>query len=533
MKTRLVKVNLGLALLLSLLANTCWAGNYEDAVLALEPTHYFQLNEILETEPIVDLGSDPIVATHEGDFLDSSEPIDPPLVFDDMLGQIGYPLSPLQTTDPFVNKDGIPFLGFDDDNRGIFNNGAAAVNLGPGRDMADPTMTVAMFFRVPCNPDVPGEECTGGPASQGGERIWSNNFPSSDTGGETFLDDAGHLQVDLGIGANLVVSIDERFSEPLMSNFQVAHGDLVVKDNNWHHLVVSRNGDELENIILVVDGEEITQDRWVDSTDSWGITSPFDAKIGTRTTAPHPHTFNGWTDETAVWLGRQLTVEEAQGLYAAALEGPNDAFLCGDFDLDEDVDAADRTIQTVGWTGALAGGGTATFESGDCDADGDVDTADQTGLIGNWTGALGAGNLEDGDDADLVYDPSNGNVTLSANDTDTGQVISFVIATDQNNMVTANTKFPFFDVGTNTDNTPFQIGQTDPLNQGAGPLVDLGNVLPVGMDLAALSDYLTLAEYASDLGAGGTLDLIVVPEPSAIGLAVLGLLTLTLRQRQG
>ena len=206
--------------------------------------------------------------------------------------------------------------------------------------------------------------------------------------------------------------------------------------------------------------------------------------------------------------------------------------MCGDFDMDGDVDAADRTIQTVGWTGAIGdGSGTSTFADGDCDGDGDVDTADQTGLIGNWTGAM-AGNLTDGDDADLVYDPATGNVTIDASDTAAGQIISFVIGTDQNNMDTSATVVPFIDAGTNTDNTPFQIGQTDPLNQGAGPLVDIGNVLPTGMDLTALSEYLTIAEYASELGVGGTLDLRVVPEPSSIALAAIGLLALALRKRK-
>ena len=208
------------------------------------------------------------------------------------------------------------------------------------------------------------------------------------------------------------------------------------------------------------------------------------------------------------------------------------ATTCGDFDMDGDIDAADRTIQTVGWTGALQEGGTATFADGDCDGDGDVDTADQTGLIGNWTGALMAGNLTDGDDADLVYDPATGNVTLDASDTAAGQLISFVIGTDQNNMNTEATQVPFIDAGTNTDNTPFQIGQTDPLNQGAGPLVDIGNVLPTGMDLVALSEYLTIAEYASELGVGGTLDLRVVPEPSGLALALFGLLGLTMWRRR-
>ena len=230
--------------------------------------------------------------------------------------------------------------------------------------------------------------------------------------------------------------------------------------------------------------------------------------------------------------GETLDVVVPAGL---SIGTPTTGGTCGDFDMDGDVDAADRTIQTVGWTGAIGdGSGTATFADGDCDGDGDVDTADQTGLIGNWTGALGgmAGNLTDGDDADLVYDPANGNVTIDASDTAAGQIISFVIGTDQNNMDTSATVVPFIDAGTNTDNTPFQIGQTDPLNQGAGPLVDIGNVLPTGMDLTALSEYLTIAEYASELGAGGTLDLRVVPEPSGLVLALFGLFGLATRRRR-
>ena len=195
---------------------------------------------------------------------------------------------------------------------------------------------------------------------------------------------------------------------------------------------------------------------------------------------------------------------------------------CGDTDSDGDIDAADRTTVTVNWTGAQAPGtGGKTHEDGDCDGDGDVDAADLTGLTQGWTGALGAGNTTDGDDADLIYDPATGNVTLDASDTGSGLLISFVIGTDENDLQTDGFQAPFIDAGTNTDNTPFQIGQTDPLNQGAGPLVDLGNILPAGISsIEELSGYLTLAEYASELGAGGTLDLRIVPEPSTLALAI-------------
>ncbi len=87
----------------------------------------------------------------------------------------------------------------------------------------------------------------------------------------------------------------------------------------------------------MIDGEHITTDRYAVSTDSWGITAPFDTRIGTRTTAPHPHTFNGWIDETAIWINRQLTVAEAIGLWNAA----TGQAAAGDFDTDGDVDGND------------------------------------------------------------------------------------------------------------------------------------------------------------------------------------------------
>jgi hypothetical protein len=114
-------------------------------------------------------------------------------------------------------------------------------------------------------------------------------------------------------------------------------------------------------------------------------------------------------------------------------------------------------------------------------------------------------------------------------------LVSFVIGSAQNNMNTANAELPFIDVGTNTDNTPFQIGQTDPLNQGDGPLIDLGEILPLGMSAESLSEYLTLAEYASELGQGGELDLVIlaeVPEPTAFALSLLSGLAFARRRRR-
>ena len=86
--------------------------------------------------------------------------------------------------------------------------------------------------------------------------------------------------------------------------------------------------------------------------------------------------------------------------------------------------------------------------------------------------------------------------------------------------------------GSIVHNATIQVGQTDPLNMHAGQMVALGNVFPEGMEtVEALAEYLTLAEYASDLGAGGALDLVVIPEPSTALLLLVGLSMLCCRVR--
>lgn len=59
----------------------------------------------------------------------------------------------------------------------------------------------------------------------------------------------------------------------------------------------------------------------------------------------------------------------------------------GDFDGDDDVDSADRLIQTQRWTGA-SDPILPPFAPGDVDGDGDVDTADVNRTITSWTGAI-------------------------------------------------------------------------------------------------------------------------------------------------
>jgi hypothetical protein len=340
------------------------ADAYSDAVQALAPTHYYRLDETT-IGTVTDIGSSPINGTHEGTGLVSPNP--EPFPGDD-IGFAGAAGPDVVYKWDGVSLTTIPLPGFAAANRSLFANGGLAVNLGPAivggqNRFAHTTMTMATWFKVTANPDLPGEaEIQFTPASEGGERLWTNNFEGQDLPGTSALDtsdvdDLGHFQIDLGAGANLVVSLDNRFGGPgqeLKSNFQIPHRDnhpgpfgpagpgsgFAVKDNSWHHIVVSRNGDDINNVLLVLDGEHITTDRYADSTDSWGITEPFDARIGTRTTAPHDQTFNGWIDEMAIWIGRQLTVNEAIGLWRAATgQGP-----AGDFDGDSDVDGGDFLV---------------------------------------------------------------------------------------------------------------------------------------------------------------------------------------------
>ena len=194
---------------------TALGDSYSDAVAALNPTHYYRLNETA-IGTVTDIGSSPINGVHEGNGDMAPNPIPPVAdVGPDYTG-VGYVGAP--GPDVVYKFDGttvtqIPLPGFDASNRSLFANGGLAVNLGPARGpggegrFAHTTMTLAAWFKVTANPDAPGEvEQQFGVATQGGERLWTNNFAGQDLPGSSALDtsdvdDLGHLQIDLGAGA--------------------------------------------------------------------------------------------------------------------------------------------------------------------------------------------------------------------------------------------------------------------------------------------------------------------------------------------
>ena len=165
--------------------------------------------------------------------------------------------------------------------------------------------------------------------------------------------------------------------------------------------------------------------------------------------------------------------------------------------------------------------------------------------LSTWT--LAAGNLFDGPDADLIYNPFTGGVWIDASDTASQKIISFFVVTENNDFRPENFTPPFPDTFTNTDRETFLIGQSDPLLEGTGPLIPMGEIFPVAIasDEESLSAYLQLAEYAStnDGTSGIVLDLkvcvtqncdelLVVPEPSTPLLVGFAMILFALGQRR-
>ncbi|NOZ39084.1 MAG: LamG domain-containing protein [Planctomycetes bacterium] len=299
-------------------------GNYESAVLALSPTHYWRLNEtVLDTNnaTVIDEIAG-LNGTHAG-FFEPGE------------GEVGVP--------------GPPVDGLEAENVAFGANNFASVGLGPGADLAASTMTVAAWFK------------TNG--SEGGDRLWTNNQSDGNVSFQIFFGGGfGETAASIGIGLNPSINgfpATGLPSGPGVGNIHISDATVPTKDNEWHYIVASRNGNNIEDVIVVIDGVNYGPDTWADSTDTWGTTGT-DAQIATRTPGDgggSQQALNGSVDEVAVWLNRQLTVEESISLYNAAIS-PG---VPGDFSGDGDVDGDDflewqRTDGTPGglsdWQGA-------------------------------------------------------------------------------------------------------------------------------------------------------------------------------------
>ena len=257
------------ALLVSVLSASAAIVDYPSAVDALHPTHHYRLDETT-FGAVTDTGTNPLAAMHEGA--------------------------------PEVGAPGVPLEGFGSTNYALFDNDAGGVNLGPGSSFASNVMTVAMWFQAPGGVQV-------------GDRIFTNNIVRLNGGTE---DSFQMVMTNGASGWSMAIATgNENPQTPETMQLGIPSSFLNVQDNQWHHIVAVRNGDDIMDLVVVLDGVDITSNLTPTSA-GWGTTGS-NAHLGVRAdngASEHNHT--GSIDDTAIWLNRALTVEEAQGLYNAA-----------------------------------------------------------------------------------------------------------------------------------------------------------------------------------------------------------------------
>ena len=162
--------------------------------------------------------------------------------------------------------------------------------------------------------------------------------------------------------------------------------------------------------------------------------------------------------------------------------------------------------------------------------DGDVDVSDLLTMFGAFTGPApdGSGGLvaaEAGDPniPDLIYNAATGEVTL---DVDGSGIIGYVLKNGDNSFAFGSHLQILAGVKTSVAGELSEAAFASAVGANS-----IGNVFPTGMNLAALTAYLTVNDVSTSLGAPVVpFDLVVlstgpaVPEPATVLLSVFGLL---------
>ena len=169
-----------------------------------------------------------------------------------------------------------------------------------------------------------------------------------------------------------------------------------------------------------------------------------------------------------------------------------------------DVDNADIG-KAIGSHNGAAGTGK-LYVDGDIDFDGNVDDDDITMVAGAYGGALASSCKQAPADIGitLTYLPADGTVLIPAGDAAGGVITSFQLENAAGTFADANYSGPTggsFD-GTLKDVSTHVLADTDLSFAGTGDTLNLGTVLPLGMDLPTLEAYLTTAVYTGELGSG-------------------------------
>ena len=164
--------------------------------------------------------------------------------------------------------------------------------------------------------------------------------------------------------------------------------------------------------------------------------------------------------------------------------------------------------------------------------DSDVDVQDLLAMFSAFTGPApdGAGGLAAAEAADpnipdLIYDPATGEVVL---DVDGSGIIGYVLKNGDNSFAFGSHLQILAGVKTSVAGELSEAAFATSVGANS-----IGNVFPLGMDLAALSAYLTVNDVSRSLGAPVVpFDLVVlgpaVPEPSTYAMAAFGLIVLGL-----
>lgn len=362
------------SLLIPLFSGLSWAADtpYANAIKALEPTYYYELNETSIDEDAIDsMGNASEPGFFNGEYGEEGEGFAVvgcagPLILNDI---------PTAEENPdFVNTfeyfpQPVPGVG-GEENRAHCSYNVGHVELGPAEEYGAAAITVSLFFRH--------EGPQGGTS---GDRLFTNNL----------TDPATSFQVDTA-GEGLVVAVNPNDSGELAERtlFTVA-GDqpdraLINGDYGWFHVVASTFGEPDEragNIRVWVNGLERTDNLEVTNW-GWGVDTDIARIGGRRDDAADSTTHIGAQDEVAIWLDRVLTEEEVQSIWTAAIGGAPCTPGTGDIDGDGRVEFADFLILSANFG---QDGGAA---EGDLDCNGKVEFADFLTLSGNFGQDVGA-----------------------------------------------------------------------------------------------------------------------------------------------